>query len=78
MQVCTSTGLLDFLGVPRHPLSVARHPKPSAKNVQGEYATFENALKKVLSVSHSELQSRLPKRKRVKRSSASRAVNARD
>jgi len=52
---------------------VTRNPKPSAKNATGEYATFHNALKKVLSVSHSEIKSKLDaeKRKRTK-SSASR------
>jgi hypothetical protein len=45
---------------------------------QPEYSTFENALKKVLSVSHAEMQAKLKaeeKRKRAsaKRSSASRA-----
>ena len=40
-----------------------------------EYDTFNQALKKVLSVSHSEMKSRLSaeKRKKSKRSSASRA-----
>jgi hypothetical protein len=57
---------------------VARHPKPSAKNATGEYAAFEDALKKVLSVPHSVIKSKLSaeKRKRIKRSSASREVGA--
>jgi len=38
---------------------VANHPKSSAKNETGEYANFERALKKVLSVSHAEIKSRL-------------------
>jgi hypothetical protein len=46
--------------------------EPSAKNDSGEYATFENALKKVLKVSHAEMQERL------KRASASRVSNAED
>jgi hypothetical protein len=45
----------------------SRHPKPSAKNEQDEYATFENALKKVLKVSHTEMQ------KRITRASVARA-----
>jgi len=59
---------------------VASHPKPSAKNESGEYATFENALKKVLSVSHSKIKSKLDaeKRKRLKTSSASREAIAKD
>lgn len=53
---------------------MARNPKPSAKNATGEYATFESALRKVLSVSHSELKLEIEarKRKKSKRSSASR------
>jgi hypothetical protein len=38
---------------------MANHPNPSAKNDEGEYANFERALKKVLSVSHSEIKARL-------------------
>jgi hypothetical protein len=55
----------------------SRHPKPSAKNDAGEYATFENALKKVLSVPHSQIKSKLDaeKRRRTK-SSASREASA--
>jgi hypothetical protein len=58
--------------------SVTSHPKPSGKNVSGEYAAFEDALKKVLSIPHSKLKSKLDaeKRKRVKKSSASHAVDA--
>jgi hypothetical protein len=54
---------------------VANHPKPSAKNESGEYATFENALKNVLSVPRSKIKSKLDaeKRKRLNSSSASRA-----
>jgi hypothetical protein len=58
---------------------MATHPKQSAKNVTGEYATFERALKKVLSVSHEEIKARLAaakeQRQRGKRASghASRA-----
>jgi hypothetical protein len=45
---------------------MANHPKPSAKNEQGEYANFERALKKVLSVSHSEIKARLDAAKRAR------------
>jgi len=38
---------------------MATHSKPSAKNETGEYANFERALKKVLSVSHEEIKARL-------------------
>jgi len=49
-----------------------RHP---SRNESGEYAAFEGALKKILSVPHSEIKSKLDaeKRKKTKRSSASRA-----
>jgi hypothetical protein len=40
--------------------TVANHPKPSAKNEQGEYANFASALQRVLSVSHSDMQPFLP------------------
>ena len=54
---------------------------PSAKNETGEYANFERALKKVLSVSHSEIQARLAtakeQRQRGKRASG-RASHAKD
>jgi hypothetical protein len=55
------------------------HPKPSAKNESGEYATFEAALKKVLSVRHSKMKSKLDaeKRRRI-RASASHASTAND
>lgn len=53
----------------------AGSPKPSGKNATGEYATFEEALKKVLSVPRSEIKSKLDaeKRKKARRSSASHA-----
>jgi hypothetical protein len=46
---------------------MANHPKPSAKNESGEYATFETALKKVLSVPHSALKAQLDAEKRVRK-----------
>lgn len=46
---------------------MANHPKPSAKNELGEYATFETDLKKVLSVLHSALKSQLDREKRVRK-----------
>jgi hypothetical protein len=52
---------------------MARNPKPSGKIATGEYATFEDALKKVLSVPKSKLDAE--KRKKIKRPSASHAVN---
>jgi hypothetical protein len=70
---------LDFEHTQAQTPSVpADHPKRSAKNESGEYAVFEGALKKILSVPHSEIKSKLDaeKRKRAKRSSASRASDA--
>lgn len=52
---------------------MANHPKPSAKNESGEYATFENALKKVLSVPHSALKAELDREKRVRKQRQKRA-----
>jgi hypothetical protein len=59
---------------------MAHHPKTSAKNAKGEspeYAAFSDALRTVLQVSHSELQSRIEAdkkmRKRKSNASASRA-----
>jgi hypothetical protein len=46
---------------------MATHPKPSGKNESGEYATFETALKKVLSVPHSALKAELDREKRVRK-----------
>lgn len=46
---------------------MATHPKPSAKNESGEYATFETALKKVLAVPHSALKAQLNAEKRVRK-----------
>ena len=56
---------------------MAHRPKPSGKNETGDYAVFEDALKRVLSVTHSELKSKIAaaKRKKPKRSSASHAAS---
>jgi hypothetical protein len=68
---------VDFSVATRHtPTVVPQKPHrtaPSAKNEQGEYATFEEALKTVLSVPHSALKTKLnaAKGKRIKKSSAS-------
>jgi hypothetical protein len=48
-------------------------PAAPAKNEQGEYATFENALKKVLSVPHSALKAQLDAEKRVQKQRQKRA-----
>ena len=52
---------------------MATHPKPSAKNESSEYATFETALKKVLSVPHSALKAELDREKRVRKQRRKRA-----
>lgn len=49
---------------------MAHRPRPSGKNDSGEYANFEDALKKVLSVPRSKIKSKLKAEKR-KRSKAS-------
>jgi hypothetical protein len=73
---------IDFLDATQHPhfyeVLVALHQKPSAKNDSGEYANFEASLRQVLSVSRSEIQSKIKaaKRKKTKKtSSASRAAS---
>jgi hypothetical protein len=60
-------------------MSVRSRPDHPAKNELGEYATFEAALKKVLSVPHAKIKRKLDteKRKRTK-ASAYRAANAKD
>jgi hypothetical protein len=52
---------------------MANHPKSPAKNPTGEYATFETALKKVLSVPHSALKAQLDAERRARRQRAKRA-----
>lgn len=64
--------------------AVASHPKPSAKNESGDYAKFENFMKRLVAVPHSEIKSKLEAEKRAKKrgksrvSSASRASSDRD
>jgi hypothetical protein len=48
-------------------------PTQTAKNEQGEYATFETALKKVLSIPHSALKAQLDAEKRVRKQRRKRA-----
>ena len=52
---------------------MAHHPKPSAKNETGEYATFELALRKVLSVPRSAMKAKLDAEKRARKRHAKRA-----
>jgi hypothetical protein len=49
--------------------STSNRTESSAKNEQGEYATFTDALKKVLSVPHSEMKATLDAEKKLKPSS---------
>ena len=42
----------------------------SAKNERGEYETFEGALKKVLSVPHSEMRAKLDAEKKHRKASS--------
>jgi hypothetical protein len=44
--------------------------EPSGKNERGEYATFENALKKVVSVPRSEIQAKLDAEKKHRKASS--------
>jgi len=46
---------------------MATHSKQTAKNETSEYATFETALKKVLSVPHSALKTQLDAEKRARK-----------
>src|SRR5258705_428724 len=75
----------DFCDVARHTPSVVpqktHRTESSAKNEQGEYATFVDALKTVLSVPHSKLKSKLNASKRVRgkrKASSSRAATSED
>jgi hypothetical protein len=43
------------------------HSKPSAKNEPSEYATFEDALRKVLSVPHSEIKAKIESEKQARK-----------
>jgi hypothetical protein len=45
-------------------------PSQSGKKEQGEYATFEDALKKVLSVPHSKMRATLDAEKKRKKVSS--------
>jgi hypothetical protein len=54
---------------------MASHPKPSAKNEPSEYAVFEDALRKVLSVPKQKLQTE-KRKKKAKTPSVSREGDA--
>jgi hypothetical protein len=52
---------------------MATRPNQSAKNETDEYATFETALKKILSVPHSALKAHLDAEKRARKLRGKRA-----
>jgi len=62
---------------------MANHPKPSAKNEQGEFGKFTNLLDRLLSVPHAKIKAELDaekaaKRTRVKRVSSGHASGEKD
>jgi len=60
---------------------LAKHPKPSAKNEQGEYVKFTNFMRQLVAVPHSEIKAKLDAEKRAKarkQKASSRASRAKD
>jgi hypothetical protein len=58
---------------------MANHPKPSAKNVTGDFGQFTNFVRRLVAVPHSEIKAKLDAEKRAKtrkRKAASRASSA--
>jgi hypothetical protein len=49
------------------------HPTDSAKNVTGDSAAFQNFIRRLLRVPHSEIKSKLDAEKQTPKRSASRA-----
>jgi hypothetical protein len=49
-----------------------RHPKPSAKNEQGDFGRFTNLLDKLLSVPHDKIKAELDAEKATKRTRSKR------
>jgi len=45
---------------------VASHPKPSAKNEQGDFARFTEFMKRLVAVPHSEIKTQLDAEKKTK------------
>jgi hypothetical protein len=55
------------------------HPKPSAKNVTGDFDKFKNFMRRLVSVPHSEIKAKLDAEKRSKQKKrASRASHEND
>jgi hypothetical protein len=50
-----------------HSVKPSRVPEPSVKIERGEYATFETALKKIVSVPRSEITAKLAAEKRARK-----------
>jgi hypothetical protein len=60
---------------------MANHPKPSAKNVTGDFGQFTSFMRRLVAVPHSEIKAKLDAEKRAKkrkRKAASRASSAKD
>jgi hypothetical protein len=53
---------------------VASHPKPSAKNAQGEFGNFTRLLDKLLKVPHSKIEAELEAEKHRARNPRDRAT----
>jgi len=53
---------------------LATHPKPSAKNEQGEFGNFTNLLDKLLSVPHSKIKAELDAEKKREKAPRDRAT----
>jgi hypothetical protein len=52
---------------------MANHPKPSAKNEQGEFGNFTRLLDKLLSVPHSKIKAELAAEKKRRKAPRDRA-----
>jgi len=58
---------------------MSSHPKPSAKNVTGDFDRFTNFMRRLVSVPHSEIKAKLDAEKRSKQKKrASRASHEKD
>jgi len=60
---------------------LANHPKPSAKNVKGDFGQFKNFMQRLVAVPHSEIKAKLDAEKHAKarkRKTASRASSVKD
>ena len=52
---------------------MSNQPRPSAKNVTGDSATFENFMRRLVQVPHSEIKAALDAEKEFKRTSKASA-----